>query len=233
MKKVKDNYFDNISSEEQAYLLGFFIADGCITSNANTYENNNRLQVSLKEEDGYIVELFHSSICPDNKITISNYKKGALNRQPVNSIRWTSKYMSELLTNKYNIQRNKTYHSDFKFPFNTIKKEYIRHFIRGFFDGDGHISYNDITKGFTLAFYGTSKPFLLQIGTLIEELFNVKMIIDCSEKRNVLLYCLRFNSNNKRKKFITELTEWFYKDSNYYLIRKKKKFESYLNTVLI
>jgi intein/homing endonuclease len=232
MKKVQDNYFDNIDTEEKAYLLGFFIADGCITSNANFYENNNRLQVSLKEEDGYIVETFHKLICPDNKITITNYKKGALNRKPVNSIRWTSKYMSEILTNKYNILRNKTYHANFEFPFKEIKEEYIRHFIRGYFDGDGHISYNDITKGFTFAFYGTSKSFLYQIGLLIENLFNVKMIIDCSKKRNVLLYCLRFNSNNKRKEFIIKLSEWFYKDSNIYLIRKKKKFESYLNTVL-
>ena len=25
-----ENYFDNIDSEEKAYLLGFFLADGCV-----------------------------------------------------------------------------------------------------------------------------------------------------------------------------------------------------------
>ena len=32
--KVNDNFFDKIDSEEKAYLLGFFIADGCIQKEA-------------------------------------------------------------------------------------------------------------------------------------------------------------------------------------------------------
>ena len=34
MNLINENFFDNIDSEEKAYLLGFFIADGCIQKEA-------------------------------------------------------------------------------------------------------------------------------------------------------------------------------------------------------
>lgn len=30
---VNEHYFDNIDSDEKAYILGLFYADGCITNN--------------------------------------------------------------------------------------------------------------------------------------------------------------------------------------------------------
>lgn len=230
---TNDTFFDDIDSEIKAYLLGFFIADGCVSKDEKN-ENRKavRLSVNLSEKDREIVELFQQYICPNNKIIVTNYRKGAVDRKPVNSVKWSSKYMASILENYYKIKQRKTQDIEFKFPFYRISNELIRHFIRGFFDGDGHISFSEINRQFTLSFYSTSKEFLIQIGDIINLKFVVESIIDSSIKSNITLYSLRFNSFNKRRQFIEKLHNWLYQDSKFYLKRKKDKFESYLNTVL-
>lgn len=231
--KTNDEFFDNIDSEIKAYLLGFFIADGNIYQDTKTPNRKAiRLAVGLSEKDSKIVNLYKDYICPDNSILKTHYKKNAVNRQPVQTIRWSSKYMASIFENNYNIKQRKTLDFNFVFPFEKIPENLYKDFIRGFFDGDGHISY--IEKGqFTFAFYGTSFKFLEQIGKIISNVCNVKYIIDTTKKQNeIKLYCLRFNSNNNRKIFIKNLYNWFYNESEFYLERKKQKFESYLNTVL-
>lgn len=230
-KYVNDNYFETIDSDLKAYLLGFFVADGCIRM-SDGCKNSYRLSINISEKDKNLVELYQKLICPDNKITISNYKKGAKNRQPVYQIRWTSNKMKNDLE-KFNILINKTNHFDFKFPFEKLNNKLLFSFIRGYFDGDGHLSYSkELGIQFTFAFYGTSKIFLEQMGKLFEKEFNVKYIIEFSQKKNVILYSLRFHANYKRKEFILNLYKKLYINSDFSLIRKKEKFESYLNTVL-
>lgn len=229
-KTINDDYFENINTDTKAYLLGFFVADGCISMNSNC-KNSYNLSIGISEEDRYILEIYKNEICPDNKISITNYKKGAINRKPVSRLKWTSTKMKKCLES-YNIRERKTYDFSFTFPFNEIDSKYIYAFMRGFFDGDGQISYNDSSKQFTFAFYGTSKLLLKQIGEIFKKDFNINYIIDESLKSNVVLYCLRFNSNQKRKVFIEKLYEKFYNNAEIFLIRKKLKFERYLNTVL-
>ncbi len=233
MKAIKSNedFFEIIDSDIKAYLLGFFVADGNITSSTHN-RNNSRMQIALTKDDEEIVKLFQEYICPNNNIRYTNYKKGAVNRRPVSSIRWTSLKMKNDLEKLYDIKPRKTYHHDFKFDFSKIPKEYHYSFIRGFFDGDGQISHTPSNNTITFGLYGTSKIFLEQIGEIIGESCNVKYIIDSSKKKNVTLYLLRFHSNFKRKEFITKLCKFFYTNTNNYLSRKKRKFESYLNTVL-
>lgn len=232
MKRYKsnENYFKIIDTEAKAYLLGFFIADGSISLNSKCV-NSYRLQVALTIDDIKIVELFNKEICPNNKIKYTHYKKGAKNRRPVCNIRWTSTIMKNDLELLYDIKTRKTYHEYFKFDFLKIPEEYHFSFIRGYFDGDGHVSFSETNKQFTFAFYGTSKLFLQQIGDIISKNCNVSYCIDCTNKKNVNLYCLRFKSI-KRRFFIEKLYKLFYTGSRYHLDRKRIKFESYLNTVL-
>lgn len=232
MLRIKSNedYFERIDSEVKAYLLGFYLADGSVSLGSRC-KNSFRHQVGLSITDLVIVEKFKEEICPNNKITFSHYIKGAINRKPMCSIRWTSTKMKENLETLYNFKIRKTYDFNFKMNFDNIPKKYWNSFILGYFDGDGHISYNG--KQFTLGIYGTSKPFLEQIGNIFKEKFNIESIYDVANKKNVDLYCLRFNANQKRKEFIKKLYKYFYKNSTINLKRKKDKFETYLNTVLI
>lgn len=225
---VVDDYFETIDSDLKAYLLGFFVADGCIVMNSGC-KNSYKLSVNISEIDKELIELYQKEICPNNKIVISEYKTGAKNRKPTHQVKWTSNEMKESLE-KYNIKRNKTKDLDFEFPFDKINSNYIFSFIRGFFDGDGHLSYSN--GQLTFAFYATSKVFLQQIGEIFQKEFSIKYIIDSTIKSNMTLYCLRFHSNNKRRQFIDNLYNKMYNNCEFSLERKRYKFESYLNTVL-
>ena len=227
---VFDDYFESINSDLKAYLLGFFLADGCIQMNSRC-KNSYRFSINISDIDSKIIELYKKEICPTSNIQITNYKKGAIDRKPTYMIRWTSTKMKNSLE-KYNIKTNKTKDINFEFPFDLINSKYLFSFIRGFFDGDGHLSYVPNKTTFTFAFYGTSKKFLIQIGEIFEKEFNIKYIIDETKKKNMILYCLRFNSNYKRREFIEKLYNKMYNNSEFSLDRKRYKFESYLNTVL-
>lgn len=229
---TNETFFDMIDSEEKAYLLGFFLADGCISKERQITRNSFRFQVNLAEKDLEIIEYFQKYVCPLSKISTTNYNKQVKNRQPVKSIRWTSTIMKNSLEQLYGISIRKTYNLDYTFPFDKIPNNLVNHFVRGYFDGDGHISFNEETKSFTFGIYGTQKHFLNQIKEIFEKEFNIIGIIEESKKSSLILYQLRFNSKMKRKEFIKSLHKWFYMNSTMFLKRKEAKFNAYLNTVL-
>jgi len=169
LKWVNETYFDNITTEEQAYLLGFFIADGCIREESDSRNPNwhsTRLCFSNSIDDEEIMNLVHERICPNNKPLYIHNTRGAKNRKPQISLQWTSYNMVATLENKYKILPRKTYDQDFEFPFNTIPKNLWRHFVRGFMDGDGSINNSE------LRFVFTSEKFMYQIINLFKSLFD-------------------------------------------------------------
>jgi len=224
--KTQEDFFDCIDSEIKAYLLGFFVADGCICMNSGC-KNSYCLSVNLTLDDKYIIDLYHDYICPNNTIRFSNHQTPGMHRRPTVRIKWTSNKMKETLYG-YNIHMRKTYDFNFEFPFNKIPDKYLFDFIRGFFDGDGHISFNDKTNAMTFAFYGTSKPFFEQLGNIFEKEFNVSKRIESTIKENIELYCLRFSANYNKKEFIEKLYHKFYDNKEFFLERKKKKLLGYL-----
>lgn len=221
---VNDKYFQELNSEAKAYLLGFFIADGYVGLNVRC-TNSYRLSVGISECDKNIVQLFRDEICPDSPIIREHFTSSCENRKPSVKLCWTSTEMKEILEKEYGILPKKTYDFEFKFPFEKLPKEHLWDFLRGFFDGDGHISYNDKNHHSTFGFYGTSKPFLEQIGRIFEDEFNVKMRIEGTVKNRVTLYCLRFSANQKRKRFFSELYNKFYLGKTHYLERKRVKIQ--------
>lgn len=232
MKKYisNENYFEEIDCDLKAYLLGFFLADGCITMNSGC-KNSYKLSINISEIDKELVKLYQKTICPNNKIIISNYTKGAINRKPTWQIKWTSNKMKTDLE-KFNISLRKTNDLTFEFPFDKLETKFHFSFIRGFFDGDGCLSYEKDKTDFKFLFYATSKLFLEQIGKLFQNEFEIKYSISGVKKKNLILYCLSFNSNQKRRSFIEKVYDKMYTNSEFSLNRKRLKIESYLNTVL-
>lgn len=167
-KWVNDHYFDNIDSEEKAYLLGFLIADGCIrVENDHRYNSvqSTRICFSNSEDDKEILDIIHSRICPNHKMLYRHNIKGARVRKPQYIIQWAAPNMIKVLQEKYKIVPRKTYDCDFEFPFESIPEELHRHFIRGFMDGDGSINFSELRFAFT------SEKFMKQIMKKFEELF--------------------------------------------------------------
>jgi len=127
-KKYNENYFETIDSEDKAYFLGFIFADGCITNDVKKYRY--QLTIKLHSKDFSILERFIKSI--DGKMDVWKNKK----REMCEVFLSGKKIINDLET--LGVVQNKTFLV--KYP--QIDEKFERHFLRGYFDGDGCIRIN-------------------------------------------------------------------------------------------
>jgi hypothetical protein len=147
--------FENIDNEEKAYWLGFLYADGYI-SNKTTH-----ISLSLKKSDKVHLEKFKSFLKTSAKIS---YRK----RLKAYRLSFRCKQMREDLI-KLGCTPNKSMTIS-QIP--NIPEELKIHFIRGFFDGDGCITYSNERRDSTRlpAINITSnKKMLIAICTYLNE----------------------------------------------------------------
>lgn len=121
---VNEQLFDTIDTEEKAYWLGFIASDGYVT-------DNDYIGIRLSIVDYAHLEKFCSWFAPG--LTPSIHKNGT--GKDVTSVRIRSEYAVRSLTS-YGIVPRKTYEI-LRLP--NIQPELMRHFIRGYVDGDGSI----------------------------------------------------------------------------------------------
>lgn len=132
--KFDNTVFDSIDNEEKAYWLGFIFADGYISSTNNTFE------ISLKGSDKEHLDKFNKFMKHKDR---NHVKLGKVNcgETICERCRWfvTDKHLWNIL-NSYGCTPNKS--TTLQFPLITIFKydHLVRHFIRGYFDGDGSLS---------------------------------------------------------------------------------------------
>lgn len=124
---LNEDYFEVIDTEHKAYWLGFIAADGCITE-------TNYFAISLKDKD--ILEELKADIEFSGDIYSPKSNQGTYYR-----INFSSKKICDDLR-KLGITERKSLSYN-KLP--NIRHGLLRHFIRGYFDGDGTI-YSSITK---------------------------------------------------------------------------------------
>ena len=140
--KFNENVFDIIDTEEKAYWLGFIFADGYIGSPLSKGKNKGKnvfsFAISLNIKDyNHLLKFNH--FMEHNKINIRVDLKDSVRPHCTWKVR--NKHIWEVL-NSYGCTPKKSL--TLKFPDLKIFKNpnLIRHFIRGFFDGDGCLSYN-------------------------------------------------------------------------------------------
>lgn len=220
---INDNYFDIIDTENKAYLLGFILADGSLS------EKEKRICINNSIDDLEVIELIQKEISPLTKIYHKFSQQGVKIRKEQIQIRFNSHHMYNTLVNKYNIKPRKTYDSEFQFNFENIPSNLIHHFIRGYFDGDGSVSfykYNN-TIFFNFSFVFNSKNFTNQVAKIFENKFQIKSVIKKYIGKTANWLSLRFNYNRNRTNKIKEIYDYLYNNSNIFLTRKKIKFEQY------
>ena len=132
------NYFKQITTETQAYWLGFLYADGCIS---RFYRNEKlksmSLELTLQSNDIKHLENFRN----DLEANIPIQHKIISNKYEADRIVINCTYMCQDLIN---LGCTPTKSLTLEFPNNEIvPKHLLKHFIRGYFDGDGGISYTE------------------------------------------------------------------------------------------
>lgn len=214
--KFDECVFDFIDTEEKAYWLGFIYADGYISSLKGKNKHNYQFELSLKADDVdhlYKFNTFMKHI--KNNVSIGNV---TCNGKICKRCRWgvRNKHLWETL-NSYGCTPKKSL--TLKFPDKNIFKseDLIRHFIRGYFDGDGCISYAD--KEHTkigVSILGT-KDFLTECNKYLNNFYIVR-----KEKRNNV-YIIRCSGNKKSKAFT--IINYLYYNANIYLNRKFERYK--------
>ena len=134
---IYSDIFEVIDTEEKAYWLGFLYADGSLYYNDGTKKNKYIIEVTLKKSDKDHLEKLKTFLNARNKISP---------RKKTNAFRL-------MITNKkmyYDLIKQGCHPRkslDMTFPSEEIvPHNLLRHFLRGYVDGDGYIGIDFISR---------------------------------------------------------------------------------------
>lgn len=202
------NYFSVIDTEEKAYWLGFIYADGNVNKAQNT------LTINLQAGDrGHLAKL--------NKCLEGNYSVKVTEDIRGDKTYWNARlsvYSTKLVKDLINkgVVPNKT--SIITFP--KIQNDLVRHFVRGYFDGDGTIcerKHKKRSSDLACSFTCGNQTFLESIRKILFENNINSYIVQTNENKTYLSLAGLQNPDNFLK--------YIYKDATIYLDRKFEKME--------
>jgi len=220
---LNQNYFDKIDTEDKAYFLGFLCADG------NNYEKNKYIGLALKENDKEILEKFNyylESNRPlsyvDKKTFYNKKTKKKYTRKPQYKLHINSITISNNLT-KLGCVPNKSLILQFPTE-NQVPSHLIRHFIRGYFDGDGSI-YNYFDNRTQCERYGceiiSTTFFNEKLKRYIKSTLGLNPVIKYNKNHKKVTSSLCFASKYESLDFLN----WLYQNNSICL---KRKYDKYL-----
>lgn len=191
--------FSVIDTEEKAYLLGFFAADACV------HENN--LVINLASKDHSFLEKIRDLVDPniEIKLKLVSCRVGGPKIYEQSSLCIPNKILITQLLG-HGIHRNKSL--SLKSP-DTVPDELVRHWIRGYFDGDGCVTSNK--KGDLIFAVAGTAEVMTYILAFIKSMVETKMSV--RKQRNIYVIS---NSHNIAKIFL----EAIYQGANIFLDRK-------------
>lgn len=211
MFKLNEHFFEFIDCESKAYFLGLIYADG------NLATGQNLVRISLHEKDKYILDKFNKSLEYNRPLDLTEKKKEpSWNRSNQYGISISCTNLRKDLE-KYGLTPNKS--STLKFP-NGIPKQFIFHFIRGYFDGDGCIYVGKNNKAEVSI--ASSEHFCNSLHNILKE-YNISLRTRLNSAKNC--YYGRIAGGKNIEQFYNLL----YKDSTIFLERKKDIFEKWNN----
>ncbi len=203
---LNETYFDRIDTEEKAYWLGLLAADGYVADNGH-------IELGLSgEEDRCMLEEFARAI--GSNAPIKQHKLKYPNAKPAYRVGLCSAPLRDAL-----IRLGVTPRKSLTLQFPTsdqVPPHLLRHFVRGYFDGDGSVSHKR-DGGFSLGV--TSSPdFIQRLALVLEEATGVIPHIERSKYE-------RCHHVKVGGPFVTLLIlDWLYRDSTVHLPRKQAKY---------
>lgn len=219
---VNEHYFDDINSDEKAYILGLFYSDACITNDYLIFG-----QVACRKE---LVEKV-------NKALSSTYPVRYNAKRNFYLFRIKNKMLTTRLKELGCVEKKSLI---LKFSIKIVPEQFMHSFIRGYFDGDGCI-WEGKRKIMTV------KDLSRKEGKRDRIIHNVKFTITgntsfISELQNYLIKQLSFNKNKLNfskakdtkhictleysgRKQILAFYNYLYKDCSICEQNKKDKFE--------
>lgn len=204
---LNETFFDNINTEAKAYFLGFLYADGC------NHTEKGCVSLSLQEKDKEILEKLSRLLQPSKPLHKYRNTAGFKTSNSQYKLVISSRHISNRLV-ELGCVKQKT--MILVFPdTNQVPESLQKHFIRGYFDGDGCVESNGVSMVGTLRFCSSVKDI-------------VKINLGVN-------FYLRFKGNYPTTEISTKAKQgriflkWIYSDSTIHLQRKYEKYLIQLN----
>ena len=210
-----EHYFDQIDSQDKAYILGLLWADG------HNRVDKGGVILELQEDDRELLEKINNiteNERPLRKVALNDKNPAWKNQY---NLLWQSKYLSNIL-NEYGMCQRKSLVLEFP---QWLNKELYPHFIRGYMDGDGCVCYMKQHHKIQVSMVGT-RIFLESIQKICENI-GVKSYIIHDKRANEVICQLEIVSNISSIAFLN----WIYENANLKMERKYNKYQQFLNSI--
>ncbi|MCX5707209.1 MAG: hypothetical protein NTW13_06140 [Candidatus Omnitrophica bacterium] len=217
-KRVRVDFFKSWSAE-MAYVMGYFCADGCMFSNSGGSK-----YISFVSIDHELLENVKIMLQSTQDIKVK--KQSRPNCKPTFLLQIGSKEIYNDIS-KLGLLPNK----ELRLKPPSVPSQYFRHFLRGYFDGDGCISSGYYKRRnrkskvliVSVRFASGTKSFLESLKKTLYYLIKLK---GGSVSKSGGCYYLGYSINDSRRLF-----EFMYNkiDSCFYLKRKYNSFLKVFN----
>ncbi|MGV4321339.1 LAGLIDADG family homing endonuclease [Bacillus mojavensis] len=214
-KVANEDYFENIDSQDKAYWLGFIYADGYISIRGS--QKCFGVALSTKDEE-LLIKL---NDCLGSNYQIKRYtskENGEYKSVKYSRLLITSDKIVDDLIN-LGVVEHKT---NIAKPPN-IDYELIRHFIRGYMDGDGSITRSN--NDYRVSFLGTDDILLYISQYLLSQRLINKVNAFGKRRSGQIVSNVVYGGNLQSQKILDHL----YQDSNMFLSRKYNKYKDLSN----
>lgn len=207
---LDEHYFSNIDTPAKAYFLGFLASDGCLWNDDYRF----LVKLQLQKQDKHILELFAQEI-KTNKPLIESPNGSQC------CIEACSATMFQDLL-KFGLTPRKTQVYELQV---LEREELMPHFLRGFFDGDGCITFNQQKKiedllpsDFKVTITGATLATQTICDYLTSQGLSYARYDVTANKYNFGCYTIDFTNNQNIYDFLT----YIYKDAGDCCLKRKQ-----------
>jgi hypothetical protein len=191
------SWLSNIDSEYKAYFLGWMASDGSIT--------RKEISISVQEPDGYILKELAAHINENIVIkTYPPYNKSETCQNQCRLVITSQQWVEDL----YNLNITERKSLTLKAVVSKIPMYLQHHFVRGFFDGNGCLTDNNIT-------ILSAEEFLIDL----QQAINIYPSY-IRKKHGYNIYVFSIYKNE----CVDIFKQYIYQDATIYLKRKRDKF---------
>lgn len=215
------SYFSVIGTEEKAYFLGLLYADGWITSNSRV------TGIELHERDHDILKQFSQAIFGLDRTRYRKPFTRTYNRENGKSVvinaagRWVVSISDSLIVEQLKrLGMTSKKSATHGFPTDKqVPEHLVRHFLRGYFDGDGCLT-SVLSQGATRwrVEMLSSRAFGIALQALVLKLLAINVTF---ARTRCNITSTTIGGNRQVKKFM----DWIYADAKVCLPRKRAIYE--------
>ena len=202
--KINRECFKNFDTEAELYFYGLLLADGCIISNSNS------IQITTQQRDKAIIESLRDFIGTDKPI--ANKRQQGIYESV--ALCFSDKEIADKLRS-VGLESRKSLKEKVPTFYNSDDIN-MRHFWRGFVDGDGSVNSLENYRARMVGLIGTKEI----IDDFVAFCKKHSSFEKCSIVQNKVVNknCYELCANGKDASAIADL---LYKDSNFHIDRKK------------